>query len=152
MTEIKRADNKDLEEISRLIMKEFPYTKATKQKLRKRLRNKNIHLFKLVYRNTMVGFTEIEEAGYLGKINGLGIIEKFRGKKLGKKLVQFAVDYLKGKGAKEIILIVKEENEQAKRLYRQSGFKKAGLLKKKIDGSKIEEMSLQIADEISYVT
>lgn len=152
MTEIKRANNKDLEELSGLIMQEFPYTKLTEQGLRKRLRGKNIHLFKLVYRNKMIGFIEIEDAGYLGKINGVGILKQFRGKQLGKKLFQFAVDFLKGKGAKEIRLIVKQNNEQAKKLYREYGFKTVGFLNKQIDGSIIEEMSLDIENQISYVS
>jgi len=56
-------------------------------------------------------------------ISDLYVKKEFRGKGLGKKLMEIADEYAKRKGAKRITLNVRKDNEPALNLYKKSGFK-----------------------------
>lgn len=138
---IKIAMERDLEKISEIILKEFPYTNATVEKIKERIRNENIYVFKLVDGGKIIGVMDLELKGGVGKINAITVLEDFRGHRFGRRMLRFAVDFLKERGAGELRLIVKRENLRAKKIYHDCGFRTAGFLDRKIDGSIIEEMS-----------
>jgi ribosomal protein S18 acetylase RimI-like enzyme len=53
---------------------------------------------------------------------GSGIIKGFRGKGLAKQMFDFAVPNLKARGVKKFLLEVIQDNEQAIKAYKKSGF------------------------------
>lgn len=54
------------------------------------------------------------------------VAKNFRGKNLGKNLLNYAIDDLKAKNAQTIFLEVNERNSVALNLYTRKGFKKYG--------------------------
>jgi len=118
------AEDQDLELISALIKKEFPYTQATPEKLRERLGKQRLFLFKQAEGKELVGFIEVEALNMArARINGLVVREEFRGKGNARALVKFAMDFIKKQGFKEITLLVRKSNEAAKKLYGDYGFR-----------------------------
>lgn len=73
----------------------------------------------------LVGFILVEVNGmYVGRgsIDDLYIQSEYRGKGIGKLLLQAAFDWLKSKGAKRVGLGVHKSNEIAIKLYMSMGF------------------------------
>jgi ribosomal protein S18 acetylase RimI-like enzyme len=58
-----------------------------------------------------------------GYIYDIFVKEGFRGKGIGKKLLEKAESYCRGKGYSRILLMVSTSNETATRLYNRMGFK-----------------------------
>ncbi len=61
----------------------------------------------------------------LGRVVYLAVDEKFRGKGYGEKLLRYACDQLKAKGALSVKLFVRSENARARKLYEKVGFEPA---------------------------
>ncbi len=139
------AKGKDLPHICELIKKEFPYTKLSFEDLLKRFNSDEFFFLKAIEGEDMAGFIEFRKRGEEGKIFGLVVLENFRGKGIGEKLVNAAVGKLKVMGADIINLIVAQDNKNAKRIYKNFGFKSIGLLEKEVGGKKIEAMILDYA-------
>lgn len=57
-----------------------------------------------------------------GELMALGILEKYRGKDLGRNLFRYGVNFLIKKGLNPVILSVNGENHRAIRLYQSEGF------------------------------
>ena len=74
----------------------------------------------------IVGYTYLKPIkindlnGYL--IDGIYVIEKYRGKKIGTKLLKEAIEISKKNNAKFIDINVLNENKEAKKLYEKLGF------------------------------
>ncbi len=143
--EIKPIERKDFAVLQPLIKEEFSYLKLGRSGLHKKLRDKKLFLFKAEEKGKMQGFIEIEilNNGW-AIINAVAVLVKSRGRGIGKKLIEFAIDFLKGKKIERIVLLVSEENKKAKELYRRLGFEFAGIHPKQINGKIVEEMELNI--------
>ena len=140
---VKKVEAQDLEEISQLIAEEFPYTDLTPEKIAQRL-SAGIEIFKLE-EDELIGFIELEQLSLeVYRINALQVKEEFRGQQYGRELLEFALNYLKAKGAQGIILLVKKDNETAKKLYQKMGFQFLKDHEKLINGKKVEEMQLRL--------
>jgi len=69
-----------------------------------------------------------DEAGRpLGDINLIGVLPTWRGRGIGRALLQWGVAELRARGAARIELSVEAANERATGLYRAHGFRLAGL-------------------------
>ncbi|MDD5163313.1 MAG: GNAT family N-acetyltransferase [Candidatus ainarchaeum sp.] len=146
--EILRAEKKDVKEILPMIQKEFAYAKMTPEKTLRRLRRKNFRIFKAVEAGKIIGFLELEKLDYnLARINGLSVSPEHRKKGFGKQLAKFAVNYLEKKNIRRIIILVKQSNSEAKKLYAETGFKFMRLLENKIENETIEELELNLHPE-----
>jgi ribosomal protein S18 acetylase RimI-like enzyme len=152
--EIKRVEEKDYAEVISLIKKEFPYISFDEEKIRKRIESNSIFLFKAVEGKDTLGFVEVELLeGNLARINGLTVKEEFRNKGVAKKLLDFSISFLKEKRVGRVLLLVKEKNEAAKKIYREAGFEFIGMYHRELDNEEVEEMELDIPPEggLSYV-
>lgn len=142
---IVKVRKKDFSEIQEMIESEFPYTKKTLEKTEARIKNKNL-IFTAINGIKLLGFVEFklnkEKAGFFG----MAVKQKFRCKGIGKKLFRFFLDYCRKKQIKKISLIVKKDNLLAKKIYLSEGFFKVKELEKKIDGSIVEEMQLNLEE------
>ncbi len=146
--EILRAEEKDVKEILPLIQREFSYAKMTAEKALHRIHKKNFRLFKAVENKKIIGFLELEKLDYnTARINGLSVNAEQRKKGFGKQLIEFAIGYLKKKNIRRILLLVKQSNTEAKKLYAEAGFQFNGLLENKIENETIEELELDLHPE-----
>lgn len=59
----------------------------------------------------------------VGEIHEIVVKEEYKGKGIGKKLMEVAEEYLKSKGHKIIELWVGEENHVARKFYEKLGYK-----------------------------
>lgn len=138
----------DLRKILPLIKKEFPYTQMTFLKLRKRFANKQKFLFlRVSQKNELAGFAEVEFIDHMvARINGIAVLQRFRKKGFAKCLLENMLLLLSQMGCIKIILLVKENNTNAKSLYKKFGFKMYDYDKIK----KVESLSLNIHPESQY--
>ena len=65
---------------------------------------------------------------------GIAVADRWKGRRLGSRLIRHAIDYCRDNGYGGILLSTRFENERAQRLYEKYGFERIGLL----DDGKIE--------------
>jgi ribosomal protein S18 acetylase RimI-like enzyme len=68
------------------------------------------------------------KGGHSGRIYSLAVNESYRGKKIGRYLLQAMVVQLESRGVKRIYLEVEQSNTKAVTLYEKSGFRSIGKL------------------------
>jgi ribosomal protein S18 acetylase RimI-like enzyme len=145
---IELAEKKDLNQLKRLLSREFTYIKWNKQKIEERLSNPLIKLFKLTEKNSFIGFIELEFLDEdTARINGLSVKTNCRRKGYGKKLVEFALAFLQELAIDKVKLMVKKSNKTAKKLYEDQGFYLEGIHHKKIDGEPVEIYNKELTEE-----
>jgi ribosomal-protein-alanine N-acetyltransferase len=152
--ELKKIELDDISIILKLLKAEFPYISIDKTQLEEKIANPSFHLLKLTKENKILGFIEIELIEEsLARINALVVLPAERGKNYGKELLEKAIHFLKREGIKRITLLVKEDNEEAKKLYYDVGFKFVGLYQQWGTSATVEELELELEDERpDYVT
>ena len=72
----------------------------------------------------------------MGEIGGIYLLPEFHSKGIGAQMMQFSIDFLKGKSYKQIGIWVLEQNEKAISFYKKFGFEIDGC-RKEIDLGKI---------------
>lgn len=134
------ASIEDAEWLDSVIKEEFPYTDFSKDKIESRIGSENFLVFVARQKNIILGFCELElfvekkEA----RLNAVYVSEAWRLQKIGSKLVEKAVHEAHHKHLKRVFLLVKVDNDSAKRLYKRIGFEFEGMHDKELDGSKVE--------------
>ena len=96
------------------------------------LQDKNREIFICCDEQQPVGIISIQIGGHEGHafcyaqkwiyIDQIGVTKEFRGKGVGKKLIEAAKDYAKNHNINRIILNVWSVNENAKLFFRRQGF------------------------------
>jgi RimJ/RimL family protein N-acetyltransferase len=99
----------------------------------KTLIEKNWPLFYAVENEAVVGWVDISpftnpRFAHRGTL-GMGLAKAARGKGLGKQLLQTALLHAKTIGIEKVELTVYPNNQPAKRLYENCGFKESGVIK-----------------------
>ena len=154
--EIKKIGEKDYKEVLGLIKAEFPYVSFDLEKIRKRIETGKIFLLKAVEKERLLGFIEFEIfEESMARINGLTIKEEHRNKGIAKKLLDYSIEFLKDKGIKRILLLVKQKNKAAKKVYKDAGFSFIGMYRRELDDAVVEEMEMDVSgenqEELNYV-
>ncbi len=143
---ISRAYSCDAKDIAEIVQKDFSYLNSNEGKIVRRLENQNIKIFKIVFKKKIVGILDLEFLEKnAGRINGLVVLEKFRGKSFGKKLLKKGMDFFRENGVEKIVLLVNRKNKIAKSIYSEFGFVFARAHHKKIAGKIVEEFELNLA-------
>ena len=62
----------------------------------------------------------------VGAIAGIGVLPKFRGRKIGLLLIKHSIEYFKDKGIEKLICEVYEHNEASLRMFQSLGMKIVG--------------------------
>ena len=154
--QIKELDERDLPGIIALIKREFPYVEIRIEKIRERIASKRVFVLKAVEKNSLLGFIEAEmPEPTIARINGLTVKPEERNKGIATALLEHMIGFLQSRGAKRIMLLVKQGNDEAKKLYETKGFKFMGLYQRQIDQSIVEEMELDFGakeESPSYVS
>ncbi len=138
---ISKVKDSDIPAIIGMIDSEFPYKGLTEKEMKKRLEGGKVFVFKTMIGNKIAGFVdfELQKKGN-ALVNGISVLSEYRRKAIGEKLMQYAIKFMKRKGVKEILLLVKVGNFPAKKLYKKVGFRFNRYFNKKIDNSIVEEM------------
>ena len=122
-----------------LVMVEAPPLASTRDYVRGNIRDGHAH-FVALDGERVVGWCDIAplprallaHSGVLG----MGILEGYRGRGIGKALMRATLDTAKAAGLTRIELTVREHNVQALRLYEKMGFVSEGVKRRgvRIDG------------------
>jgi len=92
------------------------------------MREKGASMFGLFEDDTQVGFVAVERStDSLFYLEKLAVIPEFRHKNYGKQLMDYASDYIKAQGGKEISIGIIYENSVLKTWYTNYGFEETGL-------------------------
>lgn len=134
---ILKATQKQLYPITVLTRRFFPYTKFTLEKILERLASKNISYFVALHDGHTIGFVDIEFIGDEAKVLGLAVLEEFRNKGVGTRLLKKAISFTEEKNAKAINLFVSTDNTLALSLYKKHGFLVRGVLDRRIGDKEI---------------
>lgn len=140
---IRKATQTDLESIlvlfDQLSLSDLPYDKNVdvdwahtpdgKDYLIKKIKETNGVCFVAEIKKKIVGYlvaVKKEVPGYrlvvVADLENLVIDEKFRGQKIGKKLVDIFLSWAKGIGAKRVSVNVFSGNEKGVKFYKREGF------------------------------
>jgi ribosomal protein S18 acetylase RimI-like enzyme len=138
----KQEDFEDLKEIKLLSKKEeFKYSDSIRlveenkehyhKYLEKDLRYENRGLFIAIEKKKIIGmilaqyFKPLPISKYKkkGYISNLYILEQYRKKGIGKKLIERSLDWLKKNNTEYVSLEIHIDNEDAKKIYKKFGFK-----------------------------
>ena len=153
--EISNIEERDIQEVLGLIKKEFPYLQISAEKIKERIESKKVFVLKATEKKKLLGFIEAEILeDEIARINGLTVKPEYREKGVAAAMLERMTSFLKEKGIKRVMLLVKQTNEEAKRLYEQKGFRFIGLYQREIDQSVVEEMELDLeeGETPSYVS
>jgi ribosomal protein S18 acetylase RimI-like enzyme len=152
---ITAVEERDFSEVMTLIRAEFPYVSFDEAKIRKRIASGKIFLFKAVEARKLVGFIELELFESIARINGLTVKPAHRKKGVAKKLLDYSIAFLKKRGIERVLLLVKQGNKAAKKVYKEAGFKFIGMYHRQLDNEVVEEMELDFSpkdeEDLDYV-
>ncbi|HLB28306.1 MAG TPA: GNAT family N-acetyltransferase [Dehalococcoidales bacterium] len=122
----------------RTVAKEFGFTREnfpnhasffTVRQLRE-LKDKGVRPFGLFLDGTQIGFVGIEEGeDSVYYIEKLAVLPAYRHEGGGKKLISFAIDYIRKRGGKKIGLGVMNEHKVLKDWYQNLGFREVSIHK-----------------------
>lgn len=84
-------------------------------------KNSNEDYFIITNNNEKIGFLSTMIQGDKAFFD-IGLIKEYRGKGYGKKLLETAIEFLKGKNVENICLTVIEKNNVAFEMYKKRGF------------------------------
>ncbi len=115
-----------------LEMVEAPTLEAVTN-FQKNIITKNWPLFYAIENERVLGWVDVSpfanpRFAHRGTL-GMGLAKDARRKGLGKRLLQKALDHAKGIGIEKVELTVYPNNQPAKRLYENCGFKESGIVK-----------------------
>ena len=121
---IRRFEPKDIPEVLKIERASFkdPYEMST-----------FLYLWKVEPEGFLVAEVKGKVIGYVmaysrdeeGEIVSISVMPEFRRKGIGRKLMEEAIEYLKGKGVTKVGLEVRKGNEEAIDFYERLGFEKA---------------------------
>ncbi|MBI5553196.1 MAG: GNAT family N-acetyltransferase, partial [Candidatus Diapherotrites archaeon] len=114
---------------------------------KERLDSGRYSVLKAVHEGRLVGFVEFEFLDEeTARINGMAIVPAFRRKGLSHSLMRLVFRFLKKNDFLRVVLLVKESNAVAKKLYRRHGFLFSRFHEKKIEGERVEEHEKELLE------
>lgn len=123
----------------------FPYTGFTFKTIRERLNSNKVFYFAALSGGHTVGFADVEiQDDGNAKLLGLAVLKELQGQGIGKKLLEYSVEFAREKKCPSIFLFVAEDNAIAKKLYEENGFTKKGVLSEKLDNKTVLVYELKL--------
>jgi ribosomal protein S18 acetylase RimI-like enzyme len=141
---IKKADRNDVEEIIKLNQELFNYefnsgfdnsldlnwTKNNKKYFEKSITDKNSLVLVCIYNEEVVGYLigrienpeDYRKIKSIAEVDNMFILEEFRKKGVGKKLVEGFVKWAKKKDVEKIRVVASSKNKKAIEFYKKFGF------------------------------
>ena len=98
----------------------------TEQNLRDMLASASSHLFLVYVEDEVAGMltlgTYVSPTGVKYWVEDVVVDHKFRGRSLGRRLIDYAIDYVVQRGKSTLMLTSKPARVAANRLYQSAGF------------------------------
>ena len=121
---IKANSEKEIKDAQEVRRKVFTEEQKISPELDLDGEDENSDHFVAYFENEPIGTTRIRYlSNELAKIERTSIVSAFRGKNIGKKIMEESISYIKAKGIKEVMLYAQEH---AKGFYEKLGFKQKG--------------------------
>jgi ribosomal protein S18 acetylase RimI-like enzyme len=139
-----KADENDTLILEKIIKQEFPYTTYDSKKINSKIFDKKYFIIKAHQKNIFTGFGEIEFFENKARLNAIYVEEAWRGQKIATKILKKIIHECKRRRIHTIFLLVKENNDGAKQLYKKLGFNFEKIYEKEIDNSLIEVWNYHI--------
>jgi len=126
---IRKMTVEDIDQVYEIEQKSFPNPWTKQSFFQELTQNQFAHYFIIEYENIIAGYCGMWIVMEDAQITNIAVFPKFRGKKLGEKLLSYVKDFAKEKGAYHISLEVRVSNQIAQNLYRKLGFEVIGVRK-----------------------
>ncbi|HOJ93319.1 MAG TPA: ribosomal protein S18-alanine N-acetyltransferase [Dictyoglomaceae bacterium] len=127
--EIRPMKFKDIDEVDEINRLSFS-TPWSKESFERELSSNRIaKYFVAVYEDKIIGFVGLWIIFQEAQITTIAVHPDYRGRKVGEKLLNFAIEYCVENHVKSITLEVRVSNTIAQNLYYKEGFKKIGVRK-----------------------
>lgn len=122
---IRRMRSADLVRVMQIELATFtmPWSESTFRGL---LRRSDSDLFVAEVRGEVAGYTVFWAVTDQGELGNVAVAPDFRGKGIGRLLVDAVLDVATERGVREIFLEVRKSNEGAQNLYKTFGFYEVG--------------------------
>jgi ribosomal protein S18 acetylase RimI-like enzyme len=145
--DIRPATPKDAEWLDDVIRREFPYTDFCPEQIISRINDRRFLVLVAWQKNIPSGFAELElfPEKEEARLNALYVEDSMRLQRFGTKLVERCLHEVRHMHFHRVFLLVKKDNDSAKRLYERLEFKFEGMHTKELDGSKVEVWSIQLS-------
>ena len=114
----------------------FAYVNPTLHKVIWRLNKNNTQYYLAKMKDKVVGFVDIEFETELAKLVAVYVQPNYRKKGVGTKITKDALQKIRAAGYTRTILLVREDNLPALRIYRKLGFKPSELPPQEIEGKR----------------
>jgi ribosomal protein S18 acetylase RimI-like enzyme len=126
---LRKADNKDAEEITyqNSIYFDIEY-KEEDIKMPEEEEKCGTISYMAEVDNKIIGKVNLELSSGIGGIFGLGVLPDYRGRGYGREILALAIERLKDRNPKEIMLQVAAKNSNALNLYKSCGFVEASTM------------------------
>ena len=141
MIKILPVSENDAVHILHLIQEYFPYFHMDLEKLVRRIHSSQYWCYKSVEKEQITGYAEweiVNEKNKIIRLNGIAVFPRFHGKGFASALLKRGEEDARSRGMKKLTLIVGENNQPARELYRKMGFEFVRPNLEKIDGQKAE--------------
>ena len=119
-------DNVSKKQIIDYLKNSFSYKQIVKD-----IKDKDSRLFLVQYNNKLIGyiklnFTQLPDLGDALEIERMYLLKEYKGKHIGKKLMEKSIALAKANKSNYVWLGVWEKNTDAIRFYKKCGFRKYG--------------------------
>ncbi len=141
MTIIQAVSPEDVKTILPLIQEYFPYYHMGADNLLRRINAHQYWCYKSVEKETITGYAEweiVSEEKKIIRLNGIAVFPRYQGKGFATALMKKGEADAKSRGMKKLTLIVGENNQPAKMMYRKQGWNYARVHLQKIAGQVAE--------------
>lgn len=141
--EIVPAGKKHLYSITAMTEAFFPYANFSFEEINRRISTNNIFYFVALTQGHTAGFVDFELKEKSAQILGLAVLEEYRGKGIGAKLLEKGLDEIMRLSRERAIpleridLLVSVSNPAALAMYKKHGFETAGKLDRQLWGQEI---------------
>ena len=123
---IRPMEERDIPQIAALERENF-YPPWSEDAYREEMKNPMARVFVAASDDTVAGYLGLRQVLDEASINNVAVVRQFRGRGLGKGLLEAALAYAGEHGAALLTLEVRASNTPAIRLYEEYGFKRVGL-------------------------
>jgi ribosomal protein S18 acetylase RimI-like enzyme len=86
------------------------------------------YIYMAILNDVIIGKVHVEINNGVGGIYGLGVLPEYRSKGYGRRILLMAIEKLKEKDSKEIMLQVEIKNKNALNLYKSCGFEETSIM------------------------
>ena len=125
----KPLQEKDIKQVHKICSKIFGDSYSINE-IKNYLKDDPLMSFVCLKDNSIIAYILTKQIMDEAHIHSIGVIQKYRGAKIGNKVINYLIDFCKKKNKKKLSLEVRSSNISAIKLYSSVGFVPVGRRKK----------------------